>query len=488
MVRESLLLEAEALGTELEYVGESDDESGDSSADEGEDEEAEREAAVKAEALLAEAAAVGDGEGTSAEDERQAAEEDAALAASAAIDGDASAGDSSSSSPDARRQSNRVLSPGNKQSPQPDPDVSPAKPDPPPADKRNAAGLPPPRELFNPYANAPTESDPHADPPPPRMRTGYPMLHPPPVHIQDEPPLPEPLRPNEHLMELVEACMQQDAERLSNPALSLSRVAYDAFDPIDLNNNLFVREDCLNTVLPAVDDPLGEAAPPMGAPVAAPAAAMHSNGGSSHENGSSGGLSVVAESPHSRPPSSLSNSSDHGKSRTPDGHSRREQADAQKAGFDASMLSSGGSSTPSKAQTREAKLRMISPINKDMLVFESRFESGNLRRAVQVSSYEYDLILRPDLNTRGHTQWFYFAFANAKRGVTYKFNILNCVKPDSLFNSGLQPLIYSMEEAKVRGTGWQAARPRHLLLSEPHSTPLVVLLHIDIQAARAAYK
>ena len=57
---------------------------------------------------------------------------------------------------------------------------------------------------------------------------------------------------------------------------------------------------------------------------------------------------------------------------------------------------------------------------------------------MQVSLYEYDLILRPDLNTRGHTQWFYFAFANAQRGVTYKFNILNCVKPDSLFNFGMQ--------------------------------------------------
>ena len=55
-----------------------------------------------------------------------------------------------------------------------------------------------------------------------------------------------------------------------------------------------------------------------------------------------------------------------------------------------------------------------------------------------MGAHEYDLILRPDLNTRGHTQWFYFAFANAQRGVTYKFNILNMVKPDSLFNFGLQ--------------------------------------------------
>lgn len=37
------------------------------------------------------------------------------------------------------------------------------------------------------------------------------------------------------------------------------------------------------------------------------------------------------------------------------------------------------------------------------LVFESRFESGNLRRAIQVYEFEYDLILKPDYNTRGYT-------------------------------------------------------------------------------------
>ena len=37
------------------------------------------------------------------------------------------------------------------------------------------------------------------------------------------------------------------------------------------------------------------------------------------------------------------------------------------------------------------------------LVFESRYESGNLRRAVQVYEFEYDLILKPDYNTRGNT-------------------------------------------------------------------------------------
>ena len=38
------------------------------------------------------------------------------------------------------------------------------------------------------------------------------------------------------------------------------------------------------------------------------------------------------------------------------------------------------------------------------LVFESRFESGNLRRAIKIYEFEYDLILKPDVNTRGHTQ------------------------------------------------------------------------------------
>ncbi len=37
------------------------------------------------------------------------------------------------------------------------------------------------------------------------------------------------------------------------------------------------------------------------------------------------------------------------------------------------------------------------------LIFESRFESGNLRRAVQVGDYEYDLILKYDFATNSYT-------------------------------------------------------------------------------------
>lgn len=39
----------------------------------------------------------------------------------------------------------------------------------------------------------------------------------------------------------------------------------------------------------------------------------------------------------------------------------------------------------------------------ETLVFESRFESGNLRRVLKVNDYEYDLYLKPDFNTNSYT-------------------------------------------------------------------------------------
>jgi len=88
------------------------------------------------------------------------------------------------------------------------------------------------------------------------------------------------------------------------------------------------------------------------------------------------------------------------------------------------------------------------------LVFESRFESGNLRRAVQVYEFEYDLILKPDYNTRGNTQWFYFSVSNTKLGHKYRFNIINMMKPDSLYNFGMKPCVYSEIDSETRSRGW----------------------------------
>ncbi|KAF5841002.1 hypothetical protein DUNSADRAFT_14858 [Dunaliella salina] len=101
------------------------------------------------------------------------------------------------------------------------------------------------------------------------------------------------------------------------------------------------------------------------------------------------------------------------------------------------------------------------------LVFESRFEGGNLRRAIQVYPNEYDLVLRPDVNTRRHTQWFYFAISNTRKGQRYKFNIINLMKEDSLYCVGMLPLIHSevmasaskQQEAQQQGEEVQASSP-----------------------------
>lgn len=102
------------------------------------------------------------------------------------------------------------------------------------------------------------------------------------------------------------------------------------------------------------------------------------------------------------------------------------------------------------------------------LTFDSEFESGNLYRAVQVGDASYDLFLRPDIHTQGHTQWFYFAVSNthpvelvklSDQGVVVPsvrvtFQIVNFTKPDSLFNLGMRPVCYSFIDAKQKSIGW----------------------------------
>lgn len=77
------------------------------------------------------------------------------------------------------------------------------------------------------------------------------------------------------------------------------------------------------------------------------------------------------------------------------------------------------------------------------LVFESRFESGNLYTVLKVSDNEYHMCLQNDVNTMGHTQWFFFRVQNTTKDLEVKFNMLNLSKKDSLFNHGMKPLVYS---------------------------------------------
>ena len=93
--------------------------------------------------------------------------------------------------------------------------------------------------------------------------------------------------------------------------------------------------------------------------------------------------------------------------------------------------------------------------NDNTLIFESRFESGNLHRATQVGEYEYDLELKQDHGAAAQlTQWFYFRVSNTKKSHSYKFNIVNLIKPDSLYNHGMKPLVYSKKTAEHKSIGW----------------------------------
>uniref|UniRef100_A0A665VGB2 Cytosolic carboxypeptidase 1 n=1 Tax=Echeneis naucrates TaxID=173247 RepID=A0A665VGB2_ECHNA len=83
----------------------------------------------------------------------------------------------------------------------------------------------------------------------------------------------------------------------------------------------------------------------------------------------------------------------------------------------------------------------------ESLKFNSQFESGNLRKAVQVRKYEYDLVLNSDINSNHYHQWFYFEVSGMRVGTTYRLNIINCEKSNSQFNYGMQVLMYSVQEA-----------------------------------------
>ncbi|XP_014480717.1 PREDICTED: cytosolic carboxypeptidase 1-like isoform X2 [Dinoponera quadriceps] len=88
------------------------------------------------------------------------------------------------------------------------------------------------------------------------------------------------------------------------------------------------------------------------------------------------------------------------------------------------------------------------------LQFESRFESGNLRKAIQIGLREYDLILTPDVNSGSRHQWFYFEVSNMEANAPYTFNIVNCEKANSQFNFGMKPILFSVTEAKYGRPGW----------------------------------
>jgi hypothetical protein len=68
------------------------------------------------------------------------------------------------------------------------------------------------------------------------------------------------------------------------------------------------------------------------------------------------------------------------------------------------------------------------------LIFDSRFECGNLSMASKIED-QYFLLLHNDVNTNGYTNWFYFTIKPKKIG-KYKLAIVNYGKAGWPFNSG----------------------------------------------------
>lgn len=69
------------------------------------------------------------------------------------------------------------------------------------------------------------------------------------------------------------------------------------------------------------------------------------------------------------------------------------------------MIKSQESSRPEPGKFDKEIKQFYKPIlNDNTLIFESRFESGNLAMAIKNSDEEYNLILQNDINTKGHTQ------------------------------------------------------------------------------------
>lgn len=89
-----------------------------------------------------------------------------------------------------------------------------------------------------------------------------------------------------------------------------------------------------------------------------------------------------------------------------------------------------------------------------VLKFDSRFENGNLHKAIKLSENDYNLLLNYDTETLGHTQWYYFSVKPYKANHTVRFNIINLMKFQSLYSEGMKPAVLSKHKLQTFNKGW----------------------------------
>ena len=94
--------------------------------------------------------------------------------------------------------------------------------------------------------------------------------------------------------------------------------------------------------------------------------------------------------------------------------------------------------------------------NEAKIIFDSKFESGNLRMAIKLDTdipNEYDLIMRKDYNNEKNYSWFYFSI-QSDRETDIKFNILNFIKKKIMFDeqNKIRILVYNKNDKWTRNT------------------------------------
>ena len=56
--------------------------------------------------------------------------------------------------------------------------------------------------------------------------------------------------------------------------------------------------------------------------------------------------------------------------------------------------------------------------------------------------------------TKGYTQWYYFSVQNYKSNHNVRFNLINLMKYESLYNNGMKPLVFSKQKQEELGVKW----------------------------------
>ena len=96
---------------------------------------------------------------------------------------------------------------------------------------------------------------------------------------------------------------------------------------------------------------------------------------------------------------------------------------------------------------------IVVPVDGVTLTFDSKFECGNLHKAVKISDYEYMLYVHSDTNTNDQNHWYYYSVVNPRK-TSITFKITNLLKKDLLYLSGMKPCVYSTQSFERNGVAW----------------------------------